>query len=288
MFQASGLDYRRSIERDASPCKNHRNAGISIRRQRLLASNPLEAESLLEGGVDGVGGNVARAALVGAVADLESRDDVEDGVGSARGNDGGGKIELVTVNVVGTRDGSRECGAGVGLLQLSLEVVVGGLSGGNLAIQLIISTVVDGSNTEGEATRHADTEGDSAVLAGLRDGNTGTGLSVEVTEGDSNGTLVGAQDVVSASSRAARSVNTNARDVESSGARGTLIQIDGVGSDADNSGGESKESGEELDHCEREEELGVSSNPTKLDGDERRSPCVLLSLRSTCQVTPEV
>ncbi|CAG8520777.1 3788_t:CDS:2 [Acaulospora colombiana] len=115
-------------------------------------------EGLLERGVDGVGGNVTRAAPVGRVADLERADDVEDSVGSAATQDGRVEVELVTVAIrswslpetgpvkveraVAVEYCVRMCSPDeteslFTLLQLALEVVDGLLVRGDLGVELI-------------------------------------------------------------------------------------------------------------------------------------------------------
>lgn len=60
----------------------------------------VRTECLLEGSIDGVGGDITRATLVSRVTNLERADNVEDGVSSARSDDSRGEVERVTVTGV--------------------------------------------------------------------------------------------------------------------------------------------------------------------------------------------
>ena len=84
-------------------------------------------------------GNESKPTLVSRVADLKRRVDVEDRAGTAGAERGRVVIELVAVGIGFYLDGTFERRAGSSLLQLSLEVVDGLLSRGDLSVELVIT-----------------------------------------------------------------------------------------------------------------------------------------------------
>lgn len=73
----------------------------------------------------------------------------------------------------------------------SLTVVERLLLSRDLAIELVVSTVVDGSNAESEPRRDGDAESQLARLPVVSDGDTRACLSVELAEGYGNSSLIG-------------------------------------------------------------------------------------------------
>jgi len=185
-----------------------------------VASLPVEVEDLGEGGVDRVIGDEARARWVGSIADTELGVDVEDGLRTAGSKDGGGEVEFVSEGVVVAFDGTSQSRVCSGLCQLTLEVVGGLLVGGDLVIKLIVATVVNISNSEGEARGHVDSEGQLAVLAVLGDGDARASAGLVLRESDSDRGVVCAENVLGGASRASTSVNDQLGDVEALGSGG--------------------------------------------------------------------
>lgn len=186
-------------------------------RDGRLTLQPLESESLLECCVDRVSGNVSRPSCVLAVACTEITDNIKNSADSAGSNDGGNKVERIPVGVVAAVNRTNKVRACGGLLNLSLEIVNRLLGSSHFGVELIVSTIIDGSDAEGETSRNLHTKCELAVLAIGADGNSGADFSIVLAEGDGDSCLSLVQKVVGGSWGASRPINPETGDVETRG-----------------------------------------------------------------------
>jgi len=167
-----------------------------------LTLGPLEAESLEKRSIDRVSRNVSAAFGILRVAGAEITLDVEHRAGAARRDDSGNEIEGVAVGVVSTVDRTNKVRASGGLGELSLEIVDGLLRSGDGFVELIVTTIVYCSDSEGESRGYLYAEGQLAVLAIRADRDAGSDFSEKGAEGDRYGRLSSVENVVSRARRA--------------------------------------------------------------------------------------
>jgi len=226
-------------------------------RGSLGAGLPLEIEDLSKSCVDGIGGNVAASLFVISIADTDVALNVQDGVLSTRSQNGGDQVEVITIGVVVARNRSQEVGASSSLCEISLEVVDRLLVRGHFVIQLIITAIVDSRNSEGETSRHVNTEGELAVLTARTERDSGTDFCIIFTERNGNGSAGRVEDIVGGARRAAGSVHTQTCNVKAWGGRDRVFDFDTrrdpvcrSSESAQSEGKDSESDGEEIEHVE--------------------------------------
>jgi len=217
----------------------------------------LEIEDLGKSSIDRIGGNVAASLFVVSIADTDVALNVQNGVLSTRSQNGGDQVEGITIGVVVTRNGSQEVRARGSLCEHSLEVVDRLLVCGHLGVQLIVATVVDSRNSEGETSRHVNTEGELAVLAAGTERDSRTDFCIVFTERNGNRSPSRVQDIVGGTRRAAGSIHTQTCNVKAWGGRDSVFEFDRrcdpVSRGCENAQSEGKDSEsniEEVEHVE--------------------------------------
>jgi len=159
---------------------------VRIEPRRRLAIEPVEVERLGETRIDRIIGDEPRTLAVLRIADAELAVDVEDCIDTAWAGRGAGQVEAIAIGVVIPVDWAHQVAVGRSLLELSLEVIDRVLRSSHAVIELVVSTVVDSSNSEGESTRNVDSQSQLTVLPILSNRDTRTSFGSKGTERNSN------------------------------------------------------------------------------------------------------
>jgi len=169
---------------------------------------------LLQRGVNRVIGDVPSALAVACVAHADVAVDVQDTSATAWAVVDRSDAKGIAVRVLLAVNRTPALAASPCLGKLALEVVQRVLTSGDAAIKLIEATIIDCSQSEGEASWDSKTESNLAVLPVRAGGNSGSRLSTELIERDSNSGLGGVEGVSSGARRASRTVQPQGSYVE--------------------------------------------------------------------------
>jgi len=184
-------------------------------RERLPpADSPVEGEDLPQLGIDRVVRDVSSTSTVSSIVNANVTVDVQDAAPTAWAVVVRSDAKGIAVGVFPASDGTPNLATCPCLCELALEVVQGVLAGFDVAVKLIIATIVNCSQRKGISAWNSETESDLAVLPVLAGGYSRSRLGTELIECDGDGGLVGAKGVTGGARRASGSVQPQGGDIE--------------------------------------------------------------------------
>jgi len=161
---------------------------------------------LFQLGIDRIVRDISSAGTVGGIVDTNITVDVQNAIATARAVVDRSDAKGVAVGVFLAIDGTLDFTACPCLCKLTLEVVQGVLTGFDVAVKLIIATIVNCGKSEGISPWNSETKSNLAVLPIRTGGYSGSRFGTELIESDGDGSLVGAEGVRRGARGASRTV----------------------------------------------------------------------------------